>query len=233
MAALGLGLCPLSAAEEPDKYPIWWSPSLELESLDKIDERLGKEFPRSQWRVFSTGAAVNPGKTIVDNCNTLLAAREGSYHGHFHDQRDYTSHQHLNVACRTLGRLPWVNAAEESHLRDFVFTVAALDYLPADLRPEGRCAGVAPADQAIPWRQCDGFPLVDVIDEHKMIVWSQGRGVRLEILARGDFNWDDLDDLVIKTTKLPPKEWDGSIQDSVDVFVLMRAAPDRILRILE
>ena len=43
--ALGFGFCPTSAtAAEAEQYPIWWSPSLELESLDRIDERRRKRF---------------------------------------------------------------------------------------------------------------------------------------------------------------------------------------------
>lgn len=31
-----------AAAEE---FPVWWSPKLEVESLDKLDERLSRKFP--------------------------------------------------------------------------------------------------------------------------------------------------------------------------------------------
>ena len=40
--ALALGLSGPAAAEEPP-YPVWWSESLELDSLDAIDARLDRE----------------------------------------------------------------------------------------------------------------------------------------------------------------------------------------------
>ncbi len=38
VAALTLVSLAPAAADEGEKYPIWWSPRLQLESLDKIDE---------------------------------------------------------------------------------------------------------------------------------------------------------------------------------------------------
>ncbi len=36
------------AGEDADPYPIWWSPELGLESLDKIEWQLYTEFPRGE-----------------------------------------------------------------------------------------------------------------------------------------------------------------------------------------
>ena len=38
---LALGLSGASAEDGP--YPVWWSPTLELDSLDQIDARLARE----------------------------------------------------------------------------------------------------------------------------------------------------------------------------------------------
>ena len=40
LVGLALGLPAAAAEGESGPYPIWWSPSLELDSLDRIDARL-------------------------------------------------------------------------------------------------------------------------------------------------------------------------------------------------
>ncbi len=68
---LALGLSGASAEDGP--YPVWWSPALELESLDAIDARL----ERAPWTYESEGMPLikSEGDTRIEvwanSCNDL------------------------------------------------------------------------------------------------------------------------------------------------------------------
>lgn len=220
-------VAPGRTMDDLGEFPMWWSPSLELDGLDRLEERLGRDFPPSEWRVFSSRDAVNPGKVIIDNCNSLLAAW-AVYGGSFRDTRDLKAYENLEADCRALGMMRRGTEAQRSYLADFHFTAEALDVLPVELRGNRACSDDGWAGEGTPWNQCDKVPLIDVINRYTMVVWAGGRGLRVEILTRGDFNRDGLEDLTIKTTLLN-RESDPST-NYVDFYVLTRDAAGGILR---
>ena len=76
-------LFPLNAlGVEEGPYPIWWSPKLDLESLDRIDERLER-------KLWPDGTRIEVHKeeggrklyATMDNCASVLALRKQGYWG--------------------------------------------------------------------------------------------------------------------------------------------------------
>ena len=71
-----------ATAAETVQYPIWWSPALELESLDKIDERRKKRFWPEEYEgmhVYKDGdRSTEPAE--IEDCATLeQLSNEGYY----------------------------------------------------------------------------------------------------------------------------------------------------------
>ena len=65
---------------------------------------------------------------------------------------------------------------------------------------EGVCWQYTANQKRIPWSKVGTFLRIDVKSEVEMIVETEGWEDRVEILARADFNGDELEDLILKTT---------------------------------
>ncbi len=81
LAMLGLAGPVLAAADGP--YPVWWSGELELESLDRVEERLRRDL----WLDFPGGLKLYKSQGDGDvtaqaqNCNSLRKLSEVGYFG--------------------------------------------------------------------------------------------------------------------------------------------------------
>ena len=119
------------ATAEPDQYPIWWSPALELESLDSIDERRRKRFWPERHdgvRVYKAGdTSTEPAE--IENCWTLEQLPNDGYSTPIENDNRFI--ESLSRMCTVLDMLENATAAKVSHVSDFVMTAEALDYLPA------------------------------------------------------------------------------------------------------
>ncbi len=77
---LALGLSGASAEDGP--YPVWWSPVLELDSLDHIDARL----ERALWPGATQGLPLHKyeGDTELEvwanSCSEFMALTQSGYH---------------------------------------------------------------------------------------------------------------------------------------------------------
>ncbi len=83
LTVLWLGVFGPATATEDGPYPVWWSPALELDSLDAIDARLEREL----WKGDSDGMQLikSEGDTRLEvwanSCNEFFALTEAGYHG--------------------------------------------------------------------------------------------------------------------------------------------------------
>ena len=128
MAALTLVSLAPAAADEGERYPIWWSPRLQLESLDKIDERLsaplwplvdGVEVFKGRFK--GDGSARK--KAIVNNCVSLFRLRKEGYDAGSSSDRRFLNDQ--RGLCRAVIAFGRARPAKASHIRDFVFDADA------------------------------------------------------------------------------------------------------------
>ena len=77
----------------------------------------------------------------------------------------------------------------------------------------------------IPWYYFEPSPLIEVKNPRTMVVWSQGRGMPLYILGRGDFNGDGLDDILVKRHIV-------SGRMTYDLLLLTRYEGQTVMRLL-
>ena len=117
-----------SAAAEPAPYPVWWSPKLELESLDEIDARLDGPF----WR-DGDGYAVYKGvgddriESTINACGMRHVLFEEGYHA---EAPERYFEVYLWSMCDALEKLKRAKPARKSFVRSFKFDGYAMDYLP-------------------------------------------------------------------------------------------------------
>ena len=231
--ALGFGLCPtIATAAEPEQYPIWWSPALELESLDKIDERLrrrlwpGDEYGLPMFRIVA-------GKEIrieVENCVSLERRLAEGYEGVGNNNHKLSVYH--TAWCGAVRMLQDAKPAKVSYLRNFVMDADSVDYLPAFLNLFGSCHWMCLRYQA----NEEGAPLSRFEPEFDIEVVSpdiiKGRSdystLSVEIVARADFSGDELDDLLVIAGAGATEGTGGTTR----LFLLGRQSSDGILRVL-
>ena len=113
--ALALGLtASASAAEGP--FPVWWSPALELDSLDAIDARL----ERALWTYESDGMPLikSEGDTRIEvwanSCNDLERLIEEGHSAA--GSHDYWVQQYQLAVCRAIEMMRRATPARRTRL---------------------------------------------------------------------------------------------------------------------
>ncbi|MEE8226157.1 MAG: hypothetical protein V3R30_05020 [Kiloniellales bacterium] len=229
LTVLWLGVFGPATATEDGPYPVWWSPVLELDSLDAIDARLAREI----WPGDSEGMRLmkieNDTRVEVRavNCIDLERLVDDGYYGI--GRHGFWLQQYQLARCHAIEMLRTAMPAQQSFLRDFSLDVDTVDYLPAimNLSPlcEMMCREIIANNRRIPLRRFHDTGLVQILDETVMDVWSPDWKVRITILARADFNHDGLEDMLALSSG-------GSISGRgawADVFLLTREKPGAVL----
>ncbi len=176
--ALCLGRGAAGWAGEDATYPVWWSPELGLESLDRIDALLAKTIPKDQqffakkfdsWKTIYKNTLVDENKPelgyrfsyepynveqrLVESCDSLFKWLEAGFEALGFDAAQLQFS--LSGICYALRALKAARPARTSHVRDFAFGDDAMDHIPAmagmgwDCRSLG---GLIEANQrGVPW----------------------------------------------------------------------------------
>ncbi len=188
-------------AAEPALYPVWWSPELELESIEGVEARLQRDL----WPGTGEGLGLYPNgdpslaKVHARNCKFLLRLSSLGYRSLSGNDIKV---QHYNLAfCRAITLLGQAKPAQNSNLRDFLLNAEAVNFLPAlvNLYPscEFICYTVAANALGISLADFKRILAVDLTDDNQIIVWTRGWMTHLTIMARGDFNDDSVDDILL------------------------------------
>ncbi len=127
LALLGLAGPVLAAEDGP--YPIWWSPKLGLESLERVEARLEGPFwgAGESYTVYK-GVGDGRSETTVDTCNMRRRLFEEGYYAQA-PQRYFEVY--LWAMCDALEKLGTAQPAQRSFVRNFVFDRNAMNILPA------------------------------------------------------------------------------------------------------
>ena len=219
-------------ADEPP-YPVWWSPVLELESLDAVDARLERSFrpddPKGVPLIRSEGDTF--AEIWAANCIELETLIEQGYEsvggpGHW-------LKQYQQSLCYVIEMLKTALPAKQSFLQDFELDVETVNYLPAMvyLSPscDMLCREAVANDRRIPLQRFHDTLLVRILNDTEMIFWAIDWRVRLLILARADFNRDGLEDMLVLSSG-------GSITGTgawADIFLLTRYGPHKVLHVVD
>ena len=231
MAAVIAALAGLPASRPVaanELYPVWWSPVLELESLHDIDERLARKFkyPFTAYK----GRGAERKSAHVDNCNSLKHWWAQGYADAVSSDRLISLYD--LVGCRIIELLRRAKPARTSFVRTFMLDTEAVNYLPAmvDLEPfTSRVKWQCEANEkGIPLARASNVSKLKVIGPNEMKFESPGMSVGVELMARGDFNGDGLDDLVVRVRVRAT----GGTWGATRHFLLSRATSQAVLRIL-
>jgi hypothetical protein len=229
--ALVIGLFgPASADDGP--FPVWWSPVLELDSLDQIDARLEREI----WPDDPEGMPLYQyeGDTRLEvwaiNCKELKRRSEEGYYGAGSHDR-WVQKYHLSQ-CKAIEMLRSAAPASRSFVQDFTYDLESVNYLPAmvDLSPscDFVCREVVANERRIPLSRFHDIRLVQILSEAEMKYWSEDWQIRVVKLAHGDLNQDGVEDLLVLSSG-------GSISGTgswAELFLLTRFGPEEVLKIV-
>ncbi len=233
LAVVAMVVPAIVAAAEDDPFPVWWSPVLELDSLDAIDARLEREL----WQGATQGMPLYKyeGDTQLEvwanSCNEFMALTEAGYHGR--GNPGYKTQQINEAFCQSIKMLKRASPAQESYFRDFALDEAAIDYLPAMVHITPSCDFLCEYLQAnrqrIPLSRAIPDLEVATVDQDGVEVRTATLATRLSALARGDMNSDGLEDLLI-LSRTDATEGPGGWSF---VFLLTREGPGAVLHVLE
>ncbi len=236
MAALALVSLDPAAADEGERYPIWWSSRLELESLDKIDERLNGPLwhPEDAMEVFKDrpeGDGAVPKKAIVNSCVSLFRLIEEGYEPRYYIE--FKRLMYVRALCRAVIAFRRARPAKASHIRDFVFDADTVNYLPAMVLIAVGCDWMCRQNEAnelrIPLARFSEITKLRVVTEIAIFLETASSKDTLEIVGRADFNGDGLEDLMVFST------WRavGGSGGYADYFILGRESPDAFFHVLD
>ncbi len=227
---LALGLSGASAEDGP--YPVWWSPTLELDSLDQIDARLAREI----WPGDPEGLplAKYEGETRTEvsafNCIELERWVGEGYHGI--GTNGFGLQLYNQALCRAIEMLKQAAPARRSYLREFVLDETAVAYLPAmafrmpscDYQCRQRLAN----ERRIPVSQFEELVRIDSKGVDELELETPTMETRITVMARGDLNADGLDDMLVLSNTGATEGtggWSG-------IYLLTREAPNAVLFVL-
>ncbi len=227
-----LGPAGPALAAEDGPYPVWWSDELELESLDRVEERLRRDL----WPGIGEGVDLYVGiqprlrKAYARSCESLIRLSEAGYSalGNINIKP-----QILNLAyCRAIAMLAQAKPARVSYLRGLKLNAGVLDYLPAlvNLYPscEFICYAVAANERGMPFTKFETPLVVDVKGDGEMAVWTTGWMVHLTVVARGDFTDDGVDDMLLLANGGATEGTYGTTR----LYLMSRNKPGAVLRVI-
>ena len=220
-----------AAADGP--YPVWWSAELELDSLDQVEARLRRDI----WPDFPEGMKLYKAKGAgyvtaqARNCNSLIRLSEEGYYGGGSPDIFVQFYQ-LSV-CQAVDFLGQAKPARVSYLRDFVLNKHAVNYLPAMVNIYASCSFVCRAFYAnrrgVSLAKFDEIERLKVTDKNSLIVWTVGWRIEMTFVARGDFDFDGLDDILLLSSGGATKGTMGG----AELYLLTRDEPGAVLRVID
>ena len=226
----GLAFASPAPADEPP-YPVWWSPVLELDSMEGIDARLA----RALWEHDPEGMTLykSEGDTRLEveanSCIELKRLVDDGYEGV--GSRGYWLRQLKQAECTAITMLKDAESASTSYLHDFRLDSSSVNYLPAAaaLKPScyRMCREAAANDRRIPLTGVYEVIGVDALSDGQLDFWLNDWKIRLTILARADFTGDGLEDLLLLSSG-------GTIMGrgaSAHLFLLTREASNTVFHV--
>ena len=227
-----------SAAQE--KFPVWWSPSLELESLDQIDAILDGLYPPEDQVVVTKYVGddntIPPLREVIQNCRDHIRLIEDGYEIFSFPSDALDLKRRYGDECFALDALSRAKPATSSFVNEFELNADALSLLPPLFRPVGSCGYLRSSWLAnrdgrswTEFRHRDPYYAVEGVrplSETELEIDAEAWSVRVELYGRGDFNGDGREDLLLRTID---RFRDGF--DESHLFFLVRDGPTSTLRI--
>lgn len=224
-----------AAAEEFEggpPYPVWWSPMLELDSLESIDVQLERaQWPESGGLPLAKGLGEAREETSAANCIELERLVAAGFNGI--GTNGFSIQLYTQALCRGIEAMRRAKPAETSYLRDFLLDEEAIHVLPAMVTANASCEFLCRQrvanERRIPLSRFEPVIKVTVRSGQEIRIQTIDWESIVTILGRGDFNGDGLDDLLVFASS-------GSISGTwsgADLYLLSRDVPDAVLFVAE
>jgi hypothetical protein len=142
------------------------------------------------------------------------------------DQRAFLSRA---AHCQALGMLRAARPAQRTYLDRFALDQRAPDFLPSELRVDPLPERKKDARNLQTWRRVDPKLKVKVLEPDVLSAAGRGYVNRVFEYARGDFDGDGVEDILIRTEG----GLNGGTYEDNGVFLLTRTAPDAPLKTLK
>lgn len=239
-----------AAATAQEEFPVWWSPSLGLESLDQIDAILDAALPNPiQFR--ERGRAPEAERKWAATCREFMRLDSAGFRAPPDTDagRIQTSDvERLRRKCYTLRALLRATPSDQSFVHDFKMSKNAPEFLPQMLGSGCRniWAAVGANRKGIPWSKSAPAPSttspykIVVRDRNTFVIeyWDEDQRTMewdTTILARADLDADGQEDLLVsyEVVLLPlfpgeiPRTFFGSL------LLMTREGPNDVLRVTE
>jgi hypothetical protein len=209
-------------------FSVWWSPNLGLIGLDDIPQRLEKMVRGPQWELSK-----DPQRVPISTCAQYLRAKDNGFSPR--TQFDQGMEGNFIGQCFALRYLQKAKPATRSYMDHNGWSTSALSILPPLLADFGVESGVAKkVEQARAagqsWQSFDPSLKLEGTDGYTLTTQSEDRSqaYSLEILARGDFNGDGIEDLAVLGCVA---DTGGTFRECV-YYILTRPGPNAIMSVV-
>lgn len=173
---------------------LWWSSSLRLDSLEAIEGAMQKPWPDAV-AVSKSGS----GQATVSNCATSLELQAKGYSAN--GEREMQALQAMTVPCLVLRALRQGKLARRTGLSAFAWNAEVIAVLPPGLSivvsSDDQRRVQAAVDQGQSWKDIEPGLRATLQAPDVVEVVTEGSLSSLTLLARGDFDGDGWEDLLI------------------------------------
>lgn len=181
-------------AKDPGVRPVWWSPSLQVNSVldarQQIGAPLGDEFP----------VLVNGIRRTVRTCRDFLEVVDKKFDTE--TENDWNVLWAQGVRCVALGLLAAGKPATESHLAGLNWEKITIADLPPELgfaiSPDEEAAVRRAAENCRSLRNVDATARISRRKGDTLSVRADSWTGSITLYARGDFNGDGTEDLLVE-----------------------------------
>ena len=219
------------AGAETEEFPVWWSPKLEVESLDKVGKRLSRKFHmHGQLEACRERNGVRE-TAMMDSCASTRRLAGAGFEG------IPIGLQRAKLAeCRAIELLADIRPAERSFVHDFLLDEAAIPFLPIMFNAFSQCATLQ--DQRVlnavhaPLTDAENIGRIEsvqVLSDGRLRFSTVAVRTTIELLGRGDMNGDGLADLTIRLTG----SYIGGMGRGTSLFVVTRDGLREVLYVVE
>jgi hypothetical protein len=211
-----------------DAPKVSWSDELGLASLDAIGAALSDPLEnQNEWEVTLEDGS----KRQVKTCRDFLAVIRTKFD--VSSEYDWSTLFSTGARCFALETLTSATAPSQSFLNWFTFSPAAIAKLPPGLdmldAPESVEAARKAEKACKPWGTYDRTLKVHVETAARARLRTSAWSGRLVLYARGDFNGDGVEDLLLRRDAHVD---DGGTAADTSVFIITQTSAKRCPRVI-
>lgn len=233
LAAAVFAAWPGSAlAADDGPYPIWWSPVLELDSLDNVEQRLDRRLWKDFDDVFELYRRVSGRRltAVADSCRSLLKLSAEGFEAP--GNNDHQIQLLLVAKCRAIELLGQAKPARRSFVRDFGLDADTLNSMPPPIDGPSCsfvCRQIYANENGISWSAFDSSGRVEVVDENTIKILEDGWAREVQLVGRGDVDGDGVEDLMMLVDSWATQGTYGTTR----FFLMTRGTSGAVLKILK